>query len=235
MSIRHDGWRNEIEPSSGFTGLLSFVHLDVDAEAQFEALAFAVCKKIPIDAERLKCFDAIGPKSKTAEEDVKGKWVYKESRSPVDDSEEVTALLLGEPGQSLLVFRCKENQTEAAFIPDGYFIGASNRVELLVRIDSNPAEKISAQTGTNGHALFISPAANFMRLMPDNGKLFLRANGFQGRQTDGTFALSDVSAARDRVAEACHWSTAKADRDAYSNPAKDRLKTLIQEPATKTK
>ncbi|MGY4414866.1 hypothetical protein ACVWW4_006602 [Bradyrhizobium sp. LB7.1] len=41
------------------------------AEAQFEALAFTVCKKIPTDADRLKCYDAIGPKAKTTEEEVK--------------------------------------------------------------------------------------------------------------------------------------------------------------------
>lgn len=212
------------------------------ALAQFEALAFTVCKKIPTDAERLKCFDAIGPKPKTPDEEgkdptpIKGKWVYTESKLPVDDSAELTALLLGEPGQSLLIFRCKESQTEAMFIPDGVFIGASNRVDLLVRIDSNPAETIVAQAGTNGRALFISPAANFMRLLPDNGKLFLRASGFQSRQSDGTFALAEVSAARDRVAETCHWSTAKSDRgDGYSKPNGDRLKALIQQPATKAK
>ncbi|MCK1519519.1 type VI secretion protein [Bradyrhizobium sp. 17] len=212
------------------------------AEAQFEALAFTVCKKIPTDADRLKCFDAIGPKAKTTEEEakdptpVKGKWVYTESKSPIDDSAEVTALLLGEPGEVLLVFRCKENRTEAVFVPDGVFIGASNRVDLLIRIDSNPPETISAQAGTNGRALFIAPPADFMRLLPDNGKLFLRASGFQGRQSDGTFALADVSAARDKVAETCHWSTAKNDRaDGYSKPARDRLKALIQQPATKAK
>ncbi|MGL3104909.1 hypothetical protein [Bradyrhizobium sp. BR 1432] len=50
---------------------------------------------------------------------------------------------------------------QAVFIPDGMFIGASKRVELLVRIDSNPAETIFVQAGTNGRALFISPAAKF--------------------------------------------------------------------------
>jgi hypothetical protein len=93
-----------------------------DAEAQFEGLAFSVCKKVPNDAERLKCFDSIGPKAKTAEEEaanptpLKGKWVYTESKSPVDDSDQLLAVLLGEPGESLLVFRCQERRTEAIFI-----------------------------------------------------------------------------------------------------------------------
>jgi hypothetical protein len=99
------------------------------AQAQFEPLAFAVCKKISTDAERLKCFDSIGPKAKTAEEEVsnptpiKGKWVYTESKSPIDDSDQLIAVLLGEPGEALLVFRCLERKTEAAFIPSDFFIG----------------------------------------------------------------------------------------------------------------
>lgn len=187
------------------------------AEAQFEPLAFAACKKVANDADRLKCFDAIGPKAKTAEEEakdptpVKGKWVYTESKSPVDDSDQLFAALLGEPGETLLIFRCKENKTEAIFVPGDLFVG-SGRADLLVRINSDAPETISASVGTNGRALFISPAPDFMKLLPDNGKLFLRATGFQGRQSDGTFSTADVSAARDRIAQTCHWSTPKGDR-----------------------
>jgi len=59
-------------------------------------------------------------------------------------------------------------------------------------------------------ALFISPAPEFMRLLTDNGKLFLRASGYQGKQADGLFNLADVSVARDKVAETCHWSTPRS-------------------------
>jgi len=49
-----------------------------------------------------------------------------------------------------------------------------------------------------------------MRLLTDNGKLFLLASGYQGKQADGLFNLADVSVARDKVAETCHWSTPKS-------------------------
>ena len=65
------------------------------------------------------------------------------------------------------------------------------------------------------HRLFyvtapLKGAPEFMRLLTDNGKLFLRASGYQGKQADGLFNLADVSVARDKVAETCHWSTPKS-------------------------
>jgi hypothetical protein len=140
------------------------------AKAQFEPLAFAVCKKMPNDGDRLKCFDSIGPKPKTSEEEakdptpIKGKWVYQESKSPIDDSEQIFAMLGGEPGEAFLGFRCMENKTEAIFLPNEVFVG-SGRVDMLVRINSDPATTILGSVGTNGRAVFISPAADGPTMM----------------------------------------------------------------------
>ena len=118
-------------------------------------------------------------------------------------------MLAGEQTNTLLVFRCWENSTEAAFVPAAVYF-PSGRTEVLLRINSDAPETLSWIVGSNNRSLFITPAQDFMRLMPDNGKLFLRAKGFQGSQSDATFNLADVSAARDRIAETCHWSTPKS-------------------------
>jgi len=65
-----------------------------------------------------------------------------------------------------------------------------------MRINSDPPETLSWTVGTNSKALFVSSASDFMKLLPDDGKLFLRATGFQGRQADGTFNLADISSER---------------------------------------
>jgi hypothetical protein len=118
-------------------------------------------------------------------------------------------MLAGEPEDALLVFRCMEPRTEAVFVPPlGFF--ATGRANVLVRIDSATPDTITTSVGTNNRALFISPAPEFMRLLTDNGKLFLRALGYQGKQADGLFNLADVSVARDKVAETCHWSTPRS-------------------------
>ncbi|MDB5620548.1 type VI secretion system-associated protein TagO [Tardiphaga sp.] len=203
------------------------------AAAQFEPLQFANCKKLPADGDRLKCFDAIGPKPRTPEQEakepapVKGKWVYTESQSPVDDSEQVLAVLAGEQEDAFLVFRCIEKRTEAVFVPPSGFF-ATGRADVLVRIDSASPETISTSVGTNNRALFIYPAADFMKLLPDNGKLFLRASGYQGKQADGTFSLADVSTARNKVAETCHWTTPKVDRAIPAAPTP----ASVTQPAT---
>jgi hypothetical protein len=194
--------------------VLAFISTCIPALAQFESLQFAICKKVIAESDRLKCYDAIGTKPRAVSDEptpVKGKWVYTESKSPIDDSDQVLAVLAGEPEDALLVFRCMEKRSEAVFVPPlGFF--ATGRANVLVGIDGGTADTITTSVGTNNRALFISPAPEFMRLLTDNGKLFLRASGYQGKQADGLFNLADVSVARDKVAETCHWSTPKDDR-----------------------
>jgi hypothetical protein len=147
---------------------------------------------------RIGVTDAIGAKVTGSQPNepplVKGKWVYTE------------------------IFRCWENRTEAIFIPGAFFF-ATGRVSVLMRINTDPPETLSWTVGTNSKALFVSPAPDFMKLLPDDGKLFLRATGFQGRQVDGTFNLADISSARNKIADTCHWSTPKVDRAKASTSA----------------
>jgi hypothetical protein len=86
--------------------------------AQFEPFAFAICRKISADTARLKCFDEIGANTAAAASEepqlIKGKWVYNESKSPVDDSPQITAALLGDGQEKILIFRCQENRTDAS-------------------------------------------------------------------------------------------------------------------------
>ena len=186
------------------------------AEAQFEALAFAVCKRIASNADRLKCFDMIGksgedPDSSTEPTPVKGKWTFSESKSPVDDSDQIVAMLQGEIGEALLILRCWENKSEAVFIPPDLVIsGTGNRYDLLIRINGEPPANVVGIGSTNGRAIFVPNARDFMKLLPDQGKLFIRATGFQDRYSDGTFLLDDITAARNRIAETCHWATSKS-------------------------
>ncbi len=192
--------------------LLALLASTSSALAQFELLQIAICKKITADSDRLKCFDAVGSKTQPSSDEplpVKGRWVYTESKSPIDDSDQLVAMLGGEPEDALLVFRCMENKTEAIFVPPlGFF--ASGRADILVRVGSDAPMTISASVGTNNRALFISPAADFMRLLPDNARLFFRATGFQGKRADGLFTLADASVAREKVAQTCHWTAPKA-------------------------
>jgi hypothetical protein len=197
--------------------LAVLVSFSTPGAAQFESLAFAVCKKIPADTARLKCFDEIGAKTAVAASEepqlIKGKWVYTESRSPVDDSPQIVAALLGDGQEKILIFRCQENRTDAVFLPGAFFFSSNNRVEVLMRLNSDTPTSFSMIPGTNNRSLFVPAPSAFMRLLPDNAKLFFRATLANGERADATFELADVSAARDRIAETCHWTTPKAAKD----------------------
>lgn len=202
--------------AAGLMALLLSAAWSPTAEAEFEPLAFAVCKKIPSDADRLKCFDTMGKTaenqdSSTEPNPVKGKWTFRESKSPIDDSDQLVAMLQGEAGEALLILRCWENKSEAVFIPPDLVIsGTGNRYDLLIRINGESPASVAGIGSTNGRAIFVPNARDFMKLLPDQGKLFIRANGFQGRSSDGAFLLNDVTAARNRIAETCRWTTSKS-------------------------
>ena len=189
--------------------LLTFL---TPAVAQFEPLAFAVCKKIATDTARLKCFDEIGAYQdkkpvQTAEDT---KWSYEIDKSPVDDSDQVLASMKAGSGATL-VMRCREQATEVAFIPGGFFVsGMTPRIPTLVRLNEDKPLNVSWAKSSNGQAAFAPNAVDFIRSLNNNGRLYIRIEGFEGRQFDGLFNLADVSVARQKIEDACKWSTPKS-------------------------
>jgi Type VI secretion system VasI, EvfG, VC_A0118 len=168
----------------------------------------------PNDEQRLKCFDSLFIKKEEppAEKTQAMSWSVEESRSPVDDSPQVTATLHADgstEGVSLtpptaLVLRCKEKETEAYFVKPFSFLG-TNPIKVLVRINDGKPIETQWQPSSNGQGVFAPAAVQFMRALPDNGKLFIRATGFGGGREDGTFSLGNVSEIRDKISAACHW------------------------------
>ena len=119
------------------------------------------CKAISDDRERLKCFDGLfgGPsKSQTpleekqvkepaekkqvkeSSEEKQGNWSIDESKSPTDGSPQVVAANL--VNDIVLILRCKEQTTEAAFSTKYNYLGYKS-VDVQLRIDDqNPIKPI---------------------------------------------------------------------------------------------
>lgn len=191
--------------------LLASSHF-VNAQGPYDPLAFAICRKIIPGDARLKCFDAIGQQQKEGEqrEAPTQKWEMNTSASPVDDSPQVVATLGGTNG-SLLVLRCKERQTEVAVSPGvGFFTSSRNAVPALIRINDQPPIQENWSPAQNNSAAFARNPIDFIRLLPDNGKLFVRLTGYEGQLGDASFQLGDVSTVRSKIEETCKWSTPKA-------------------------
>jgi hypothetical protein len=179
---------------------------------------FGLCRKIPDDAARLKCFDAIVPAPQKADEPkAVQEWSIEDSKSPVDGSPEVFATLTSEDGRSELIIRCKERKTELAVLPSGLF--ALERGTVLLQINDGPAVTASWRASSNSKGLFAPNATALIKTLPDGGKLFVRATGYGRQADDATFQLGAVTVVKDRVSAACKWPPEGASSPAKAGPA----------------
>jgi hypothetical protein len=97
----------------------------VQAQSMLEiAAGIKFCKTLTDDAQRLKCFDGLFTEKQqppAAQSQPTMSWSIEESKSPIDDSPQVTGMLHADgstdgPGltpPTMLVLRCQEKKTEA--------------------------------------------------------------------------------------------------------------------------
>jgi type VI secretion system VasI family protein len=174
------------------------------------------CKAIADDEERLRCFDGLfgGPSKsqKTPEEEQvrnppeekQANWSVDEIKSPTDGSTQVVAANL--VGDTVLILRCKEQTTEAAFSTKSNYLGyKSVDVQLLIN-DQNPIKEVW-KASMDGRAAFAPDAIAFIQSLPDNGKLSIKTTrSTDGKVKEGKFDLGAVSEVRGKIAKACDWA-----------------------------
>jgi hypothetical protein len=181
------------------------------AQSLLETLAaMRFCRTLTDEALRLKCFDELVAEI-PAEPPASGKselevtWSIEEGKSPLDDSPSITGFLPGVKGEAALVLRCREKKTDAIFRPGSFVYLGSAPVKVLARIDDGKVIETRWTTSTTGRGAFAPSAVQFIRALPDNGKLFLRVFSSSGSASDGEFRLAQVSKVRDKIAQACNW------------------------------
>jgi type VI secretion system (T6SS) VasI/EvfG family protein len=176
------------------------------------AVGAKFCKTLADNDQRLKCFDSLFADKAAAASPPAAQqldtWQIEESKSPVDDSPQIVATLIGAaaPGEigAVLILRCREHSTGAIFGKPMAFIG-TQPTKVLLRINDAKAIETTWNPGSDGQAVFAPSAVQLIRALPDDGKLFMRASAYGGRSVDGQFDLGKVSAVRDKIAAACHW------------------------------
>jgi len=179
---------------------------------------FGLCRKIPEDAARLKCFDAIVPApAKDDQPKTPQEWSIEDAKSQVDGSQEVFATLTSDDGQSELIIRCQRRKPELAITPSGLL--ALERGAVMLQINDGPAVTGAWKASSNGKGLFAPNATALIRTLPDGGKLFVRATGYDNRQAEATFQLGAVTVVKNRVSAACKLSTESASAPAKPVPA----------------
>ena len=170
------------------------------------------CKAITDDKERLRCFDGLfgsPPKPQNPLEKAQANWSIDETKSPTDGSPQVIAANL--VGDTVLILRCKDQTTEAAFSTQYNYLGYKS-VDVQLRInDQNPIKEIW-NASMNGRAAFAPDAVAFIQSLPDNGKLSIKTTrSNDGKIKEGSFNLGAVSEVRNKIAKACDWDNAPVD------------------------
>ena len=183
----------------------------LQAQSMLEIVAvIKYCKTLTDDAQRLKCFDGLFAEKQQPP----ATWSIEESKSPVDDSPQVAGMLYADSSTdpsylmlpTVLVLRCKEKKTEAYLGKPFTLFGANNvTLKVLVRINDGKPIETRWRPSSNGLGVFALAAVEFIRALPDNGKIFIRVTTFDGSTVDGAFTLGKVSEIRDKIAADCHW------------------------------
>src|SRR5262249_31227748 len=128
------------------------------------------CKAITDDKERLHCFDDLFrglSKPQNTPKEKQANWSIDESKSPNDSTPRVVATNL--VSDTVLILRCKEQNTEAAFSTQFNYLGYKS-VDVELRInDKNPIKEVW-KASVNGRAAFAPDAVAFIQSLPDNGK-----------------------------------------------------------------
>jgi hypothetical protein len=171
------------------------------------------CKAISNDQQRLKCFDGLfadkpNPPNAPDKSANEGYWSIEESKSPTEGNPQVVAANL--VGDTVLILRCKDQTTEAAFSTKYNYLG-SRSVDVQLRINDEKPFKEVWKASIDGRAAFASDPVEFIRMLTDNGKLFIRTSRSDGKTKEAKFNLGKVSDIRNKIAHACDWDDAPSD------------------------
>jgi type VI secretion system VasI family protein len=179
------------------------------------------CKAIADDGDRLKCFDGLfggrsAPPPSAEKNQVQqpgtekpANWSIDEKQSPDGNAEVVALNFLG--SDAVLVLRCKDQITEAAYSTQANYLGYQ-KVDVEWRINDQSPVKQVWNASMNGRAAFAPDAIAFIESLPDNAKLSIKTTrSTDGRVKEGKFDLGAVSEVRNKIAKACDWADARGE------------------------
>ena len=130
-----------------------------------------------------------------------GAWTIDENKSLIDGSPQVTATLKAVGYDATMSVRCRERKTEAIFdLP-------AKRASVGVLIRFADGVETILYPSTDGQSFYAGSAEQFIRRLPDSGTIRIST---PGRAAGGEFNLGDFSQVRQKVAQACDWSSKRA-------------------------
>jgi hypothetical protein len=147
------------------------------------------------------------------------RWTIVENESPTHDGNQLSAALV--VADAALILRCGGQTVEAAFSTKDTYLGDGS-VTVHYRINSDSPIKEVWRSSMDGRAAFAPKPTNFIRSLPDSGRVFIRAIAANGQNKDVNFRLSGVSEVRDKIGHACNWSSGPDESTGVTNPPQAR-------------
>ena len=188
------------------------------------------CKAISDDKERLKCFDGLfgeaskppkppdDQKAQKPPEEKQTNWSIDETKNSDGNPEVVAANLVND---TVLILRCKDQITEAAFSTQYNYLGYKS-VDVELRINDQTPTKEVWKASLNGRAAFAPDAVAFMESLPDNDLAIKTTRSTDGKVKEGKFDLGAVSEVRGKIAKACDWADGSVDEPVGSIDHQDK-------------
>jgi hypothetical protein len=143
-----------------------------------------------------------------------GTWVISETTSPLDYSPVVTATTLSrsnaKDAPKTFAVRCRGQRTDLMVSTDGsWHASRVNGLQVDYRINDQPAVRMQWIASADGRAaLFKDDAVQFLRSLPDKGRLTIGVSDRQGPAHEATFQLTGLDAVRQKIGAACKWAPA---------------------------
>jgi hypothetical protein len=131
-----------------------------------------------------------------------------ETKNSDGNPEVVAANLVND---TVLILRCKDQITEAAFSTQYNYLGYKS-VDVELRINDQTPTKEVWKASLNGRAAFAPDAVAFMESLPDNNLAIKTTRSTDGKVKEGRFKLDAVSEVRNKIAKACDWDNAPVDQ-----------------------
>jgi hypothetical protein len=129
----------------------------------------------------------------------------------VDYSPQFTAAISSESAvkdaPTLFSIRCRGQRTELLVSTAGSWRPSSNgEFKVSYRINDQPAvEGRWAAIAGGRTAVFIGDVVQFLRSLPEQGRISISVYDWQGPAHDATFQFSGLDDVRRKIAEACKW------------------------------
>jgi hypothetical protein len=197
-----------------------FASREAIAQGQLSLGLMMICTELKDNAERLQCFDKLvaetlkAPPQAAASNSVTTEdqnWKVTESKSPVDDSPQLAAVLEATEGSGALVMRCYDKISEA-YMNLRTYVGGIESLRVIYRLNQSAPVETRWSPAKSGDAVFV-PASGFfqfVRELPDDGTLFVRLFDFQSRSFDLTFNLGPMTELRAMFTKTCRWPAEQA-------------------------